>query len=80
MGANRARKPRDRRDIPGNENGGERRVLMLGRIDQPVESGTIAACRAMRGLRRLGAVVMPMDHMRHRIERERQHHGDECDS
>ena len=80
MGANGSRKLRDGRYIAGNENDGERRVLMPGRIDQSIESGTVSARRTMRRQRGLDAIVMPMDHMRHRIERERQHHGDECDS
>ena len=80
MGANRNRKLRDGRDITGDENRSERRVLMIGRIDQPGEGGTVTARRTMRRQRGLGALVMAMDHMRHRIERERQHHGNECDS
>lgn len=80
MGANRNRELRDRRDVTGNEHGRERRIFMLGRIDEPVEGGAVAARRAMRRLRRFDAVVMPMHHMRHRIQRKRQHHGDEEDS
>lgn len=79
-GTKRDRKLRDGRDITGNENGGERSVMMLGRIDQSVESGTVAARRTMRRQRSFDAVVVPVHHMRHRIERERQHHGNECDS
>ena len=79
-GANGNRKLRDGRDITGNENGGKGRVLMLERIDQPAESGTVAARRTVCRQRGFDAVIVPMNHMRHRIQRERQHDGDECDS
>lgn len=52
---------------------------MLGRIDQAVESGAIAAGRAMGGgLSR--DIVMSMNDMGDGIQRERQQQADEGDS
>jgi hypothetical protein len=78
-GADRDRKLSDRRDISGDDGDGERRVVVLGRIDQAVESGAIAASRAMGGgLRR--DIVMSMNDMGDGIQRERQQQADEGDS
>jgi hypothetical protein len=77
-GADRGGKLSHRRDISGDDGGGDRRVVVLGRIDQAVESGAIAASWAMR--RECGDIVMSMNHMRDGIQRERQHQANECDS
>lgn len=78
-GADRGGKLSHRRDISGDDGGGDRRVIVLGRIDQAAEGGAVAASRAMSGgLSR--DIVMPMNGMGDGIQRERQQQADEGDS
>lgn len=77
-GADRDGKLSHRRDISGDDGRGERRVIVLGCIDQAVEGGAVAASRAMGGLSR--DIVMSMNDMGHGIQRERQQQADEGDS
>lgn len=77
-GAGRERKLINRRDISGDDGCGERRVAMLGRIDQAVESRAVTASRSVYRLN--SDVVMPMNDMGDGIQRERQQQADEGDS
>lgn len=77
-GADRSGKPGHRRDISGDDGCGERRVSMLGRIDQAVEGRAVTASRSMGRERR--DIVMSMNDVGDRIQRERQQQRDEGDS
>ena len=45
-----------------------------------LDRSKLIVCGGWESATRGAGVVMPMDHMRHRVERERQHRGDERDS
>ena len=56
--------------------GGDRRVALLGSIDQTVEGGTVAARRTVSA-ESFDRIVVLVDDVRDRVHRERQQHGDE---
>lgn len=65
-----------RRYITGDNGGVDRRVALLGRIDQRIEGGTVAAGRTMRAPR-FGRFVVLMHDMGNRIHGERQQQAGE---
>lgn len=69
----------NRRYISSDEDRRQRRMAVLGRIEQSIEGGAVATRRSMSG-RRLHAGVVPMDDVSDRIQRERQQQAHEDDS
>ena len=57
----------------------ERRIALLGSVDQPVESGTVAARRSV-GAESLDRIVVRVHDVSDRIHRERQQQADEYSS
>lgn len=67
----------NRDDITGEHGRRDCRIALLGRIDQAVEGGTVAAGRAVHPEAGFDRIVVPVHDMGHRIHGERQQQADE---